>query len=374
MSRAVVHRMVGGVAFVATLLGMTACGTIGQEGRGGAVSPGAPDGVVAKGFKIGLLLPERKAARYEKFDRPYITRDIAALCPKCEVVYGNADQDVTRQQRQLDSMLADGVKVIILDAVDSKAIAPSVVKATEQGVKVVAYDRLATGPVDAYTSFDNIQVGKMQGEALLDALKEGGEPGRGPIVMINGSPADPNAGEYKKGAHSVLDGQVIIGREYDIPDWSPQRADVAATGAFDALGPAKVIGVYSANDALAGGIARAMQATGVKKGTPLTGQDAELAAIQRILVGTQTVTIYKPIKPEAGNAAQMAVSLGAGRAVTSTATVNNGTSPSIPAQIIQPVVVTKDNVKDTVVRDGFWTVQEICTAEVRAACEAVGLS
>jgi D-xylose transport system substrate-binding protein len=124
---------------------------------------------------------------------------------------------------------------------------------------------------------------------------------------------------------------------------------------------------------MAGGIAKAMQNAGVPKGTPLTGQDAELAAIQRILLGTQTMTIYKPIKPEAQAAAQMAVKLGAGQPVTGTTTVDNGTKSAIPATIITPIVVNKDNINTTVVKDGFWSVQEICTPEVAAACAQAGL-
>ncbi|NUR92902.1 MAG: substrate-binding domain-containing protein [Nonomuraea sp.] len=358
------------------VLGLTACGTAGQSGGGNAGPSASPSavGTLADGFKIGLLLPESKTARYEKFDKPYITQDIKNLCPKCQVVYNNANQDPNLQQQQVDSMLTNGIKVLILDPVDAKAIASSVKKAKDQGAVVVAYDRLASGPVDAYTSFDNVQVGKMQGQALLDAIKEGGDAKRGPIVMINGSPTDPNAGDFKKGAHSVLDGQVTIGKEYDTPDWSPDQANTEANGAFTALGADKVIGVYAANDGMAGGIAKAMQNSGVKKGTPLTGQDAELAAIQRILLGTQTMTIYKPIKPEAQNAAEMAINLATGKAPASTGTVDNGTSNAIPAQIITPIVVNKDNIKDTVVKDAFWTVSEICNGSTAAACKAAGLS
>ncbi|GGL33012.1 sugar ABC transporter substrate-binding protein [Planomonospora parontospora] len=369
---------VGGAALVLAF-GMAACGSAKEAGGGGTMtpagtSPGATGGTGASSFKIGLLLPESKTARYEKFDRPYITQEVATLCPTCEVVYANANQDPNQQQQQVDSMLTNNVKVLILDAVDAKAIASSVAKAKQQGAKVVAYDRLAGGPVDAYTSFDNVQVGKMQGEALLNALKEGGDPKRGPIVMVNGSPTDPNAGDFKKGAHSVLDGQVTIGKEYDTPDWSPDQANTQAAGAFTALGADKVIGIYSANDGMAGGIARAMQNAGVPKGTPLTGQDAELAGIQRILLGTQTMTIYKPIKPEAQNAARLAFDLGSGKPVQGATTVDNGSGSPIPALIIQPIVVTRDNIKDTVVKDGFWTVGEICTADVQAACKAAGLS
>ncbi|WP_246466757.1 sugar ABC transporter substrate-binding protein [Streptosporangium album] len=355
-------------------LGTAGCGAFGHAGKESSI----PGRSAAEGFKIGLLLPESETTRYEKFDRPLITQSVAALCPKCQVVYDNSDHDASRQRQQFEAMLAEGVKVIIVDPVDAGAIASSVSEARDQGVRVVAYDRLARGPIDAYTSFDNIQVGKMQGQALLDALSAGGDPKRGPIVMINGSPLDPNASDFKKGAHAILDGRVVIGKEYDVPGWSPGQAGADAAEAFAALGASTVIGVYAANDSMAGAVANAMRSAGVRKGTPLTGQDAELSAIRRILLGTQTMTIYKPIKPEAENAARMAVDLGLGRKVkgsgSGSGTVDNDTSSSIPARIIQPVVVTKDNIKDTVVKDGFWSVQEICVASVRAACKAAGLS
>jgi D-xylose transport system substrate-binding protein len=356
--------MVLGAVGLVALLAVGACGSAKQSGNSGSSK-----GSVGQGFKIGLLLPESKTARYEKFDRPYITQDVKRLCPKCSVVYDNANQDPNLQQQQVDSMLTNGVKVLILDAVDAKAISSSVGKAKGQSVKVVAYDRLAQGPIDAYTSFDNVQVGKMQGQALLTAIQKGGDAKRGPIVMINGSPTDPNAGDFKKGAHSILDGKVTIGKEYDTPDWSPDQANTEAAGAFTALGARNVIGVYSANDGMAAGIAKAMQNAGVARGTPLTGQDAQIDGIQRILLGTQTMTIYKPIKPEAQNAAQMAVDLGSGKSPTGNQTVNG-----VPAQIITPIVVDKGNIKDTVVKDGFWSVSDICTGDVAAACKANGLS
>jgi D-xylose transport system substrate-binding protein len=362
---------VAGVVSLAAVLAAGACGSAKDSGSGSSSS--SAGGSVDQGFKIGLLLPESKTARYEKFDRPYIVAEVKTLCPKCTVTYNNANQDPNLQQQQVDSMLTNGVKVLILDAVDAKAIASSVSKANSQGVKVVAYDRLAEGPIDAYTSFDNEEVGKKQGQALLDAIKAKGDPKRGPIVMINGSPTDPNAGDFKKGALSVLQGQVTIGKSYDTPDWSPDKALTEAAGAFTALGAKNVIGVYSANDGMAAGIAKAMANAGVAAGTPLTGQDAQLDGIQRILAGTQTMTIYKPIKPEAQAAAKFAVQLGSGQSVSGNQTVDNGTKSGIPAQILTPIVVTKDNIKTTVVQDGFWTVSEICTSAYAAACKSAGL-
>ncbi len=370
MNRRVTAILAGGVAAVVTVV-LAGCGSATQSGSPGTGTSGAVS--IEQGFKIGLLLPESKTARYEKFDKPYIVADIAAACPKCQVIYNNASQDPNLQQQQVDSMLTSGVSVLILDPVDAKAIASSVAKAHAQGVKVVAYDRLATGPIDAYTSFDNVTVGKLQGQALLAALKAGGDPKRGKIVMVNGSPTDPNAADFKKGAHSVLDGQVVIGKEYDTPDWSPDQANTEAAGAITALGAANIIGFYSANDGMAGGIAKAMANGGVAKATPLTGQDAQLDAIQRILLGQQTMTVYKAIKPEAAAAAQMALDLAVGKTFTGNQSVDNGTNHAVAAQILQPAVVTKANITTTVIKDGFWTPAEICVGDAAAACTTAGI-
>ncbi|MFI8961595.1 substrate-binding domain-containing protein [Streptomyces sp. NPDC053493] len=322
--------------------------------------------------KIGLLLPESKTTRYEKFDRPYIEAKIKELAPNAQIDYYNAAESATTQQQQVNTALAKGDKVLILDAVDAKSIQSSVDKANKAGVKVVAYDRLAQGPVDAYVSYDNHKVGELQGKALLDAL--GDKAGSGVIVMHNGSPTDPNAAEFKAGAHSVLDGKVKIGKEYDTPNWDPNNANQQMSGAISALGKDKIVGVYSANDGLAAGISTALKAAGMS--VPLTGQDAQLDAVQRILQGTQTITVEKPYKPEADIAATMAVDLAQGKALPKNlipVTVTSGSGQKVPATLLTPVVVNKDNIKDTVVKDGLYTVQEICTPAYADACKKAGL-
>jgi len=359
--------VVGVSALLAT--GLAACNSdSGNTPAAGGVS-------VADGFKIGLLLPESKTTRYESFDRPLIEQKLKELCPKCQVIYQNADQDSAKQQSQAESMLTQGVKVLILDAVDSKAAGAVVANANSQGVKTVAYDRLATGPVSYYVSYENKKVGATQGQALLDALTAGGDPKRGQIVMINGDPTDPNAGDFKSGAHSVLDGKVNIGKEYDTPQWSPDNAQTEMEQAITALGKDKIIGVYAANDGTAGGAIAAMRGAGFTKLPPVTGQDAEVAAIQRILVGDQAMTIYKAIKPEADAAAQMAIAAATGGQLTglTTSKVNNGTA-DVTAVLLNPVAVTKSNVKDTIIADKFYTAAQICTAQYAAACTAAGIS
>ncbi|WP_370416298.1 substrate-binding domain-containing protein [Streptomyces fradiae] len=322
--------------------------------------------------KIGLLLPESKTTRYEKFDRPYIEAKIKELAPGAQIDYYNAAESPTTQQQQVNTALAKGDKVLILDAVDSKSIQSSVQKANAAGVKVVAYDRLAQGPVDSYVSYDNKKVGQLQGQALLDAL--GGKAQSGVIVMHNGSPTDPNAAEFKAGAHSVLDGKVKIGKEYDTPNWDPNNANQQMSGAIAALGKDNIVGVYSANDGLAAGISTALKAAGLS--VPLTGQDAQLDAIQRILIGTQTITVMKPYKPEADIAATMAVDFAQGKPLTKDlvpTTVTSGSGNKVPANLLTPIVVDKSNIGDTVVKQGLYTVNEICTPTYEAACQQAGL-
>jgi D-xylose transport system substrate-binding protein len=325
------------------------------------------------GKKIALLLPESKTTRYETQDRPLFQAKLQQICSDCQVIYSNANQDATAQQSQAEAALTNGANVLVLDAVDGAAAAVIADRAKQQNVPVIAYDRLITGTqnVDYYISFDNERVGVLQGTALLQAL-EGKSNAQ--VVMINGSPTDNNASLFKRGAHSVLDGKVQIAKEYDTPDWSPDQAQNEMQQALTALGN-KVDGVYAANDGTAGGAIAAMKAAGVSPWPPVTGQDAELTAIQRILTGDQYMTVYKAIKPEAEDAAILAFDLATGAQVPSSATngQTDNKAKQVPSILLTPVSVTKDNVKSTVVADGFWTRDQICTSDYAAACQQAGI-
>lgn len=350
-------------------LGVAACGTTTNDS-----SSGGSSGSSAEGGTVGLLLPESKTSRYEAFDHPLFEQDLKKICPDCSLQYGNADQDASQQQSQAESMLTKGVDVLVLDPVDGKAAEAIVNKAKSQDVPVVSYDRLANGPVSYYVSFDNEKVGELQGQALLDALKaEGGGSASNSIVMINGAPTDPNAAQFKKGAHSVLDGNVKIAKEYDTADWSPDKAQTEMQQALTAVGQSNINGIYSANDGMAAGIVAAEQSAGVNPPLPLTGQDAQVDGIQRVLTGAQTMTVYKAIAPEAQAAAEMAVSLIRGEDYPdASGTVNNG-SIDVPSQLLEPVVVTKDNIEDTVIKDGFYKPSQICTGQYKSACKKAGI-
>jgi len=333
------------------------------------------------GGKIALLLPETKTTRYETADRPDFEAKFQELCPSCEIIYSNANQDANDQLSQAEAALTNGAQVLVLDPVDSAAAAVIADKAKAQGVPVIAYDRLILNSdgVSNYISFDNMKVGELQAQSLVDELDQMGLSNP-QIVMINGSPTDNNAKLFKEGAHSIFDplvkdGKLTIAKEYDTPDWSPDQAQNEMQQALTALSN-KVDGVYAANDGTAGGAIAAMKAAGLEPLPAVTGQDAELAAIQRILGGQQYMTVYKAIKPEAEAAAELAYDLLTGTKVPTSMTAGNTVNNSkidVPSVLLTPVAVTQDNINDTIVKDGFWTVDQICTTDFASACQTLGL-
>ncbi|WP_367326116.1 sugar ABC transporter substrate-binding protein [Streptomyces sp. HUAS ZL42] len=356
------RRVVIGATAVSMAVSIAACGKAGDDDSGSD-----------SGSKtIGLLLPDSVTTRYEKFDKPYFEAKVKELCSDCTVEYANAAGDAAKQAQQVSSMITKGVKVIAISAQDAAAIKSSIQAAVDKGVKVVAYDRLAQGPVSGYVSFDNVKVGELQGQALLDALGSKATTAS-KVVMINGDDADPNAAQFKEGAHKALDGKVTIAYEQS-GLWKDTVAAQKMSAAITQLGAKNIAGVYAANDGMAGGIANTLKGAGIS-GIPLTGQDAELAAIQRIVAGTQSATVYKAYKPEADAAAQMAVNLLEGKDIKSltTTTLTSGSGDKVPSQLLTPVSVTKANINDTVVKDKLYTVQEICTAAYAAACKTAGL-
>jgi D-xylose transport system substrate-binding protein len=220
-------------------------------------------------------------------------------------------------------------------------------------------------------SFDNVRQGRIQAQTLVDKIGQSK-----PIVMINGAPTDPSAGDYKKGAHQVFDKSLKIAKEYDTPDWSPDKAQRQMEQSITALGKDGFAGVYSANDGMASGAIAAMKGAGIDpKGRPITGGDAELAAIQRIVSGEQYSTIYLTINKQAAVSAELAVALAQGKPAPAgvvNAKTDNG-KLKVPSVLLSPVAVTKKNIKDTVVKDGFYKPSEICSGKYASGCKAIGL-
>lgn len=359
---------------------LAACGESAETGSddtaggdtAGSEAAASGDGEAGGSGTISLLLPESKTTRYESQDRPNFEAKVAELCPDCEIVYNNADQDPAKQQQQAEAALVNGAQVMVLDPVDSQSAVSIVEQAKSQDVPVISYDRLITdADIDYYISFDNEQVGVLQGEWIVDNVDDGGT-----IVMINGAPTDNNAKLFKEGAHSVVDASgLTVAKEYDTPDWSPDEAQNEMDQAITAVGADEIDGVYAANDGTAGGAIAAMKGAGIDPLPPVTGQDAELAAIQRIVAGEQGMTVYKAIKPEAELAAELAVALLNGEEPqidVEETTVDNGME-EVPSYLLEPIVVTQDNIADTIIADDFHSVDDICSDEYQQACADLGL-
>jgi len=354
-------------AFAAVLVAgslLAACGSSDSGGGGGKT--------------IALLLPEAKTARYESQDRPKFEARVKQLCSDCKVIYSNADQDPAKQQQQAEAALTKGANVLVLDAVDAASAGAIVTKAKAQKVPVVSYDRLITNAdIDYYISYDNEKVGKLQSDSLSKELKRINKA-NGPIPMINGAPTDNNAKLFKAGATAGFKSSgVKVAKSFDTPDWSPDKAQTEMDQAITSLGKNGFAGVYAANDGTAGGAIAAMKGAGIDpKIKPTTGQDAELAAIQRILTGEQFMTVYKDIGvSEAPKAAELAVAAAKGDKAPSglvNQQVDNG-KKKVPSVILDPVAVTKDQINDTIVKDKWWTASQICTGKVASACKSAGI-
>ncbi|MGO4256849.1 substrate-binding domain-containing protein [Marmoricola sp. RAF53] len=339
-------------------------------GSVGLVACGSPNDSASSSDNkkvIALLLPESKTTRYEAFDRPIFEKKVKELCSDCTVKYYNADQDENKQSQQMDSAISAGAKVIVLDPVNGAGAGGMVKAGQDAGAKVIAYDRFIKG-VDFYMSFDNFTVGKLQAESLVNAMGN-----KGGFLQLNGAPSDPNAAQFKAGANSVFkkSNVKLLAPAYDNPDWSPENAQKYVTDQLSKFPPSEIKGVYAANDGQAGGVVAALTGGGVAANAlpPITGQDAELAAVQRIIAGEQYMTIFKSYFIEANTAAEVAVKL-----VNKNDPGQTTDFEGVPSFIFDPVVVLKENVKETIVDTGLYTVDQICTPDYADACKAAGLS
>jgi D-xylose transport system substrate-binding protein len=355
------------VVLAAVALGAAACGSSDNGSGGGSGGNGA---------KIAFLMPESKTTRYEQQDRPNFVRRVKELCASCQVIYGNAEGDPARQQQQAEQAITNGAKAIVISAVDVKSAASIVTRAKQSKIPVISYGRLVSdADLAYYVSIDPYKVGQQQGKALLDALKSEGKASPS-VVMINGAPTDSNSAPYKKGAHSILDpAGVKVVKEFDTPDWSPDKAQQEMEQSITSAGKNGFDGVYSANDGMAGGAIAALKGAGISPSSrPVTGQDAEVAGIQRILAGEQLMTVYQPITQIANTAAELAVPLAQGKTPPNIAKarVNNG-SKDVPSVLLDTIAITKNNVADTVIKDGFVKASQICVGKYAKACAAAGI-
>jgi D-xylose transport system substrate-binding protein len=349
-------------ALLLIALGLTACGP-------------STDAGVTLGKKIAFLLPDTQDIRYESQHVPIFEATLKSMCADCTVDYRNAHEDAAAQLSQAEAALAGGANVLVLDPVDGTTASAIAGKARARHVPVIAYERLIlnTPAIDYFVSFDNAAVGQLQADGLLAALKGKTNP---TIVMINGDPGDNIAKLLKQGVQTILGNKVNIAKAYDTPQAGPNTAQTEMADALTALHD-KVDAVYAADDTSAGGAFAALSAAAVKPLPPITGDGAELAAVQRILAGEQYMTVYRPIRAEAEAGAQLAYDLAYGVTVpasmTGGNTADNG-STMVPAVLVSPVAVTRQTIISTVIADGFWTRADLCTDQYAAACAAVGIS
>jgi len=344
---------------------LVAAGAAAVAALAGGCDRNAPPG---GGPRVALLLPESKAARYELKDRPYFEARVKELCARCRVTYANAGANPDRQLSQVEAALANRAAVVVLDAVDARAARAAAIRAEEAGVPLVAYDRLIDDRrVDWYVGFDNDAVGRLQARFLAGAVA--GRPGA--VVMLNGAAEDPNAGEYRHGAADELRRLgVPVATQVSVEGWNPSRARAEMARALARRGTGGIAGVYVANDAMAGAAIDAFEEAGVPV-PPITGQDAELEALHRIIDGRQAMTVYKPLRAEATRAAEAAVALASGgRPSRATGPVG---AAAVPGVVLQPVAVGVHDLTRVVSQDGFWSLAEVCAGRQRR-CAEEGLS
>jgi D-xylose transport system substrate-binding protein len=356
------------VAAALSLAGMalTGCSSpSGSSSGGSSKSPSASSsGSASLSGTVGIIFPDLSSTRYQTQDLPDFKAALQAAAPDVKLVQANADADASKQQQQAESMLTQGVKVLVVDPVDGVAAASIVEAAANQNVPVVAYDRIIHSKKLSYViSNDYVKVGQLQATAMVNELKkEGIKPGDGGIVMLSGAATDNNALNMKKGADQVIkaSGYKILAENQS---WDANEQQKFATQQITRFGD-KIKGFESMNDANAEAATAAMKAANMKQ-VPTTGLDATLAGIQAIIAGQQTMTVYNSFKNEADQAVKVVVQILKGEKPTSADSVEG-----IPATLLQPTAVTADNVMDTVVKDGVYTVKQICTSTYAKACAA----
>jgi D-xylose transport system substrate-binding protein len=346
-------------------VGVAACGDDNAGGGGTAKTP-----------KIGVILPDSaSSARWETADRRYLEEAFKAAGVEYDIQ--NAQNDKTRFQTIADQMITNGATVLMIVNLDSGTGKAVIDKAKTQGVGVIDYDRLTlNGGASYYVSFDNVAVGKLQGEGLVKCL-DAGTVAKPVVAELNGSPTDNNATLFKQGYDSVLQpkydsGAYTKGPDESVPEWNNTTAGTIFEQMMTQT-ENKIDGVLAANDGLGNAAIAVLKRNGLNGKVPVTGQDATVQGLQNILAGDQCMTVYKAIKQEADAAAALAVSLAKQETVNTGQTVKDPESGAdVPAKLLTPVAITKENIK-VVIDDGFVTKAELCTGEFAAACTAAGI-
>jgi D-xylose transport system substrate-binding protein len=367
-----------GLAALAVTVALVAagCGSSNNSSSSSSASTGAAastSGGKASG-SIAVLLPDTQSSvRWEQFDRKYLDQAFTQAGIKHTIT--NAQGDPGTQRTQAEQALTNGAKVILLVDLDPGSGKSIISLAHARGAKVIDYDRLTLGGgADYYVSFNNVAVGKLQGQGLVNCIKQQGI--KNPTVAeLNGSPTDNNATLFAQGYDSVLkpmyaNGTFKKGPNQSVPDWDNQKALTIFEQMLQQTNN-NIQAVLAANDGLANSVISALNARKLKP-LPVTGQDATAEGIQHILAGQQCMTVYKAVKKEADAAANVAIALAKGQTPNAPAQTKNG-SVQTPSVLLNPVAVTKSNIKDTVIKDGFLTKKDICVGKFASACTSAGL-
>jgi D-xylose transport system substrate-binding protein len=375
------------VLVLVSALALLAAGCGGDDddegGGGGDETAAEGDGGGGGEGSIWVLLPDSATSpRWEADDRRFFEEHFTEAGVDFNIV--NAEGDAAQQQAQAEQAIADGASVILLVSIDTGSGATIIDIAKDAGISVVEYDRFNTGGSggDAYVSFDNVAVGAAMAEVLEPAIDElDADTPR--VVMLNGGEEDNNSFLFRQGYAETVEARVEAGdwelvADQHVPGWDNQQAQTIMEQILtDANND--VDAVFAANDGLANSAINALEAAGVE-GAPVSGQDATEAGIQNILLGRQTMTVYKPIEAEAAVAAAVALALRNGEDITSVEsdfefeligiTAEDGQPADapegdgvVPYFALVPIAVTADNIQDTVIADGFRTIEEICTGD-----------
>jgi D-xylose transport system substrate-binding protein len=341
---------------LALFCGVTACQTDGQRTMGQvhtdmksqSSKPANGKTVEKKKIKIGFSMDTLLEERWLR-DRDLFKKAVESLGAEVEIMAANGDDAL--QISQAETLIHEGVDLLVIVPHNAEATAAIVQKAHLAGIKVIAYDRLVkNADIDFYVSFDNEEVGELQAKAITKLVP------KGKYVYIGGAVTDNNAHLFKEGVFNVLQplidkGDIKVVYDQWSKDWTPADALVNMKAALKA-NDNKIDAVIAANDATAGGVIEALKEQGLDGKVPVAGQDAELAAAQRIVEGTQTMTVYKPIKALTQEAAVVAVMLAKGERITTSRKVNNG-KIEVPCILLSPTAVDKVNIDSTIIADGF---------------------
>jgi D-xylose transport system substrate-binding protein len=305
-------------------------------------------------LQIGLSIEDMKGERWQTDLNSF---EVRAKQLGTEVISRDAGGDADRQFQQVQDMIKAGIKVLVLLPRDTTKASRMVDAAKSANVKVISYDRLVqNSEVDLFVSFDRLEIGRLQAEYLVKQAP------RGNYVLIAGSPRDEGAKTLHDAQMSVLQpyinrGDIKVIADAYTEDWLPSDAYLFMLKAIDSA-QGQIAAVLASNDGLAGGAIQALREHNLAGKVSVSGQDADLAAVICIAQGTQSMTVYKPIVNEAAIAAEEAVRLAKGEKAHADGTMSNG-KMKVPTIMLKPVVVTKDNIKTTVVKDGFQTLKSI---------------